>query len=124
MKIATFNINNINKRLANLLSSLGAAKPDVLCLQELKSTDEAFPIEAIEKAGYSAVFRGQKSWNGVAILVGVGEPVLTHAACLAIQPTRKAATLRRRWTASSSARFMRPMAIRSQVQNLNTSSRG
>jgi len=80
MKIATFNINNINKRLANLLVWLRTAKPDVVCLQELKSTDEAFPTEAIKKAGYSAVFRGQKSWNGVAILVRVGEPVLTRAA--------------------------------------------
>ena len=80
MKIATFNINNINKRLANLLGWLRTAKPDVVCLQELKSTDEAFPKEAIEKAGYRAVFRGQKSWNGVAILVGRGEPVLTRTA--------------------------------------------
>ena len=80
MKIATFNINNINKRLANLLGWLATAKPDVVCLQELKSTDEAFPQEAIEKAGYSAVFRGQKSWNGVAILVRLGEPVLTCTA--------------------------------------------
>ena len=80
MKIATFNINNINKRLANLLVWLRTAKPDVVCLQELKSTNEAFPKEAIEKAGYSAIFRGQKSWNGVAILGGLGEPVVTRAA--------------------------------------------
>jgi exodeoxyribonuclease III len=80
MKIATFNINNINKRLANLLGWLRTAKPDVACLQELKSTDESFPKEAIKKAGYSAVVRGQQSWNGVAILVGVGEPVLTRTA--------------------------------------------
>lgn len=80
MKIATFNINNINKRLANLLGWLRTAKPDVVCLQELKSTDEAFPKEGIKKAGYSAVFRGQKSWNGVAIIVGVGEPILTRTA--------------------------------------------
>ena len=80
MKIATFNINNINKRLANLLGWLRTTKPDVVCLQELKSTDEAFPKEAIEKTGYSAVFRGEKSWNGVAILVGVGEPILTRTA--------------------------------------------
>ena len=78
MKIATFNINNVNKRLANLLVWLRTAKPDVVCLQELKSTDEAFPKEAIKKAGYSAVVRGQKSWNGVAILASMGEPVLTR----------------------------------------------
>ena len=68
MKIATFNINNVNKRLANLLGWLRAARPDVSCLQELKATDSEFPIAAIEKAGYGAVWRGQKSWNGVAIL--------------------------------------------------------
>ena len=68
MKIATFNINNVNKRLANLLAWLRAAKPDVVCLQELKAADREFPQAAIEKAGYGAVWRGQKSWNGVAIL--------------------------------------------------------
>ena len=68
MKIATFNINNVNKRLANLVGWLRQARPDVACLQELKATDSEFPITAIEKAGYGAVWRGQKSWNGVAIL--------------------------------------------------------
>ena len=68
MKIATFNINNINRRLPNLLRWLRAAKPDIVCLQELKSTDADFPFAAIEKAGYGAVWRGQKTWNGVAIL--------------------------------------------------------
>jgi exodeoxyribonuclease-3 len=52
MKIATFNINNVNKRLANLLGWLRQAQPDVACLQELKATDSEFPIAAIEKAGY------------------------------------------------------------------------
>jgi exodeoxyribonuclease-3 len=80
MKVATFNINNINKRLANLLAWLRAAKPDVVSLQELKATDREFPIAAIEKAGYGAVWRGQKSWNGVAILARGREPVLTRAA--------------------------------------------
>src|SRR5580704_12811820 len=78
MKIATFNINNINKRLANLLAYLRAAKPDVLCLQELKSEDREFPEAAIGKAGYGAVWRGEKSWNGVAILARDGEPVITR----------------------------------------------
>src|SRR6478672_9926028 len=80
MKIATFNINNINRRLANLLRWLRATKPDVVCLQELKSTDAEFPIAAIEKAGYGAVWRGQKTWNGVAILARNAEPVLTRTA--------------------------------------------
>lgn len=76
MKIATFNINNINRRLPNLLRWLRAAKPDIVCLQELKSTDVDFPHDAIEKAGYGAVWRGQKTWNGVAILARKAEPVL------------------------------------------------
>jgi exodeoxyribonuclease-3 len=76
MKIATFNINNINRRLPNLLRWLRAAKPDVVSLQELKSTDAEFPISAIEKAGYGAVWRGQKTWNGVAILARKTDPVL------------------------------------------------
>jgi exodeoxyribonuclease III len=78
MKIATFNINDVNKRLANLLDWLGRAQPDVTCLQELKATDPGFPVAAIEKAGYGAVWRGQKSWNGVAILAKGREPVLTR----------------------------------------------
>jgi exodeoxyribonuclease III len=78
MKVATFNINNINKRLLNLLGWLRAAKPDVVCLQELKATDREFPQAAIAKAGYGAVWRGQKSWNGVAILARGAEPLVTR----------------------------------------------
>jgi exodeoxyribonuclease III len=77
MKIATFNINNVNKRLPNLLAWLLAAKPDVVCLQELKASDREFPKAAIEKAGYGAIWRGQKTWNGVAILARGCEPILT-----------------------------------------------
>ena len=78
MKIATFNINNINKRLANLSGWLRTAKPDVVCLQELKATDREFPQAAIAKAGYGAVWRGQKSWNGVAILARGSDPIVTR----------------------------------------------
>ena len=78
MKIATFNINNVNKRLPNLLQWLKSARPDVVCLQELKCTDEAFPIDAIRKAGYHAVWRGQRTWNGVAILWRGAEPIVTR----------------------------------------------
>jgi exodeoxyribonuclease III len=78
MKIATFNINNIIKRLPNLLGYLRAAKPDVVCLQELKAADREFPKAAVEKVGYGAVWRGEKSWNGVAILARDGEPVITR----------------------------------------------
>jgi exodeoxyribonuclease III len=80
MKVATFNINNVNRRLPNLLAWMRSAKPDVVCLQELKATDDEFPISAIEKAGYGAVWRGQKTWNGVAILSRKAEPVLTRTA--------------------------------------------
>ena len=80
MKIATFNINNINRRLPNLLRWLQRAKPDVVALQELKSTDTDFPLRAIEKAGYGAVWRGQKPWNGVAILARKADPVLIRTA--------------------------------------------
>jgi exodeoxyribonuclease III len=79
MKIASFNINNIRKRLPNLLDWLREAGPDVVCLQELKATDAEFPAEAIRQAGYEAVWRVQKSWNGVAILARWA-PVLTCGA--------------------------------------------
>jgi len=80
MKVATFNINNVNRRLPNLLRWLSVAKPDIVCLQELKAADNEFPRVPIEKAGYHAVWRGQKSWNGVAILSRKSEPVLTQTA--------------------------------------------
>jgi exodeoxyribonuclease-3 len=80
MKIATFNVNNINRRLPNLLQWLKTAKPDIVCLQELKCSDAEFPAKALNKAGYHAVWRGQKSWNGVAILSRGGEPVVTRTA--------------------------------------------
>jgi exodeoxyribonuclease-3 len=76
MKIATFNINNINRRLPNLLRWLRAAKPDIVCLQELKATDQDFPVSEIDRAGYGAVWHGQKTWNGVAILARHKDPVL------------------------------------------------
>jgi len=68
MKIATYNVNGVNGRLPVLLRWLEECKPDVVCLQELKAPDEKFPIEAINNAGYNAIWHGQKSWNGVAIL--------------------------------------------------------
>ncbi|QKJ30869.1 exodeoxyribonuclease III [Mucilaginibacter mali] len=68
MKIATYNINGINGRLPNLLQWLREAEPDVVCLQELKCQDHQFPHQALKDAGYNAIWQGQKSWNGVAIL--------------------------------------------------------
>lgn len=78
MLIATFNINSVNRRLPNLLAWLAKRKPDVVCLQELKAAQSEFPEKAIAKAGYDAVWRGQKTWNGVAILSRLGAPVLTR----------------------------------------------
>jgi exodeoxyribonuclease-3 len=68
MKIATYNVNGINGRLPVLLRWLAETQPDVVCLQELKAPDEKFPEQAIAEAGYNAIWQGQKSWNGVAIL--------------------------------------------------------
>jgi exodeoxyribonuclease-3 len=78
LKIATFNINNVNRRLPNLLQWLKTSRPDVVCLQELKAAHEAFPAEALAKAGYHAVWKGQPTWNGVAILARGTAPVLVR----------------------------------------------
>ena len=78
MKIATYNVNGVNGRLPVLLGWLEESRPDVVCLQELKAPDEKFPAAAIEAAGYEAIWHGQKSWNGVAILSRVGTPVETR----------------------------------------------
>lgn len=68
MRIATYNVNGINGRLPVLLRWLKETSPDIVCLQELKAPDEKFPLQAINEAGYQAIWHGQKSWNGVAIL--------------------------------------------------------
>ncbi|MEO8404945.1 MAG: exodeoxyribonuclease III [Chitinophagaceae bacterium] len=75
MKVATYNVNGVNGRLPVLLKWLKKAKPDIVCLQELKAPQEKFPLNAINKAGYEAIWHGQKSWNGVAILSRIGMPV-------------------------------------------------
>jgi exodeoxyribonuclease-3 len=79
VKIATFNINNVSKRLENLLAWLAKTAPDVVCLQELKVEQRAFPADAIRALGYEAVWVGERSWNGVAILARGCEPVLTRS---------------------------------------------
>jgi exodeoxyribonuclease-3 len=78
VRIATFNINNVTKRLGTLLAWLDSERPDIVCLQELKAEQGAFPLAAISAAGYGAVWRGQRSWNGVAILARGATPVLTR----------------------------------------------
>ena len=75
MKIATFNVNGVNGRLPVLLRWLAETSPDVACLQELKAPQEKFPEAAIRQAGYGAIWHGQKSWNGVAILARGQDPL-------------------------------------------------
>ncbi|WP_043692309.1 exodeoxyribonuclease III [Luteibacter sp. 9133] len=75
MKIATFNVNGIRSRLPHLLEWLGREAPDIVCLQELKAVDKAFPVAEIHDAGYGALWAGQASWNGVAILAKGADPV-------------------------------------------------
>jgi len=75
MKIASFNVNGIIARLPELLIWLEQTRPDIVCLQELKAPQERFPEAALHAAGYGAAWHGQKSWNGVAILVRGSKPV-------------------------------------------------
>jgi exodeoxyribonuclease-3 len=78
MKIATFNVNSVNARLPVLLRWLEESEPDVVCLQELKAPQEKFPLAAVEAAGYGALWHGQKSYNGVAILARDATPQETR----------------------------------------------
>jgi exodeoxyribonuclease-3 len=78
MKLATFNVNGINGRLSVLLRWLGEAAPDIVCLQELKASQDKFPEGPIRDAGYGAIWHGQKSWNGVAILARGTKPIETR----------------------------------------------
>ncbi|HRI53815.1 MAG TPA: exodeoxyribonuclease III [Pseudomonadota bacterium] len=78
MKIATYNVNGVNGRLPVLLRWLAAAQPDVVCLQELKAPQDNFPEAALRAAGYGAIWHGQKSWNGVAILARGDKPLETR----------------------------------------------
>jgi exodeoxyribonuclease-3 len=79
VRIASFNINGVNKRLNNLLVWLASAQPDIVCLQELKAEQTAFPAEILRSLGYGAVWQGERSWNGVAILARGLDPVLTRS---------------------------------------------
>jgi exodeoxyribonuclease-3 len=78
VKIATYNVNGISARLPLLLEWLRTSQPDIACLQELKAPDDKFPESALKDAGYGAVWLGQKSWNGVAILAKGSTPELTR----------------------------------------------
>jgi exodeoxyribonuclease-3 len=72
MKIATYNVNGVNGRVPILLRWLEESRPDIVALQELKAPDDAFPAEALRRAGYQAIWQGQSRWNGVALLSRVG----------------------------------------------------
>ncbi len=78
MRIATYNINGIKARLPRLLEWLEETQPDIACLQEIKTQDEGFPIAEFERIGYGAIWHGQKSFNGVAILARNAQPVETQ----------------------------------------------
>ena len=75
LKIVTYNVNGIKARLPRLVEYLTEQQPEIVCLQELKASDETFPIADIEAAGYGAVWHGQKSWNGVAVLARGTQPI-------------------------------------------------
>src|SRR5436190_3467285 len=78
MRIATYNVNGVNGRLSVLLRWLKEEKPDIACLQELRAPEERFPEAEIGKLGYQAIWHGQKSWNGVAILARDTKPIETR----------------------------------------------
>ena len=78
MKLVTYNVNGIKARLPRLIEYLTEQQPDVVCLQELKTTDDTFPIADIEAAGYGAVWHGQKGFNGVAVLAKGQTPIETQ----------------------------------------------
>lgn len=79
MRIATYNVNNVVSRFDPLLDWLAQEEPDIVCLQELKAEQGRFPAEPLAQLGYQAVWRGQRSWNGVAILARGAEPILTRS---------------------------------------------
>ena len=89
-------MNGVNGRLPVLLRWLTEAQPDIVCLQEVKAPDERFPEQPLRELGYQAVWRGHKSWNGVAIFSRVGAIHETRRGLPAIRTTRRAAISRRR----------------------------
>ena len=106
MRIATYNVNGINGRLANLLGWLQEAAPDIVCLQELKAPDDKFPAATLRAAGYGAVWHGQKSWNGVAILARVRHPTSSRAGCYRQQPAYRHALPQPRATTAKTMRLL------------------
>jgi exonuclease III len=121
MRIATFNVNGIKSRLPNLLAWLERERPDIACLQELKSENGAFPEAALAKAGYASLWNGQRSWNGVAILAEEWMSSKFDASSLAIHQTTTAGTSKRKWMIFASHASTCRMGIRSPARNSITS---
>ena len=117
MKIATYNVNGINGRLPVLLRWLEETQPDAVCLQELKAPNEKFPLKAINDAGYGAIWHGQKSWNGVAILARDMEPLETRRGLPGEQEDTHSRYLEAAVDGYSSAVFIYPMATPRPVRN-------
>jgi exodeoxyribonuclease-3 len=124
LKVATWNINGVLRRLPLLLDWLARAQPDVVALQETKATDAEFPTSELAAAGYGAVTVGQRPWNGVALLARGAEPVVVRRALPGDPATRRRATSRRRSAAFSSPRSTCRTAIRSRDRSSPTSSPG
>lgn len=124
MKIATFNINGIKARLPRLLEWLEETRPSVACLQEIKTQDEGFPAADFEKIGYHAIWHGQKSFNGVAILADGTMPVEVQRGCRANRRTITPAILRRKFSARAWPASICPTAILSPAPSSITSCAG
>lgn len=120
MKIATFNVNNINKRLPTILRWLKQSKPNVACLQELKCKTDDFPEGELRKLGYHAVWEGQKSWNGVAIPSKRSRPVITRRQLPGDKSDNQARYIEARSTVCLSPAFTCPMGIHNPGPSLIT----
>jgi exodeoxyribonuclease-3 len=124
VKIATFNINNVTKRRENLLSWLVRSGPDVVCLQELKAEQGAFPAQAVRSLGYEAVWQGERSCNGVAILARGCKPVLTCTGLPGDAEDRQARYIEAAVNGVLISSLYLPIGILSPVRSSITSWRG
>ena len=118
LKVATYNVNSVNARLPVLLRWLSETRPDIVCLQELKAPQDKFPEQAIRDAGYGAIWHGQKSYNGVAILTNGREPRRRNGACRVIRMMFTVGILKRASVISS----LRVCICRTAIQRLVPSS--
>ena len=121
MKLASFNVNGVKTRLPQLLDWLHKEAPDVVCLQELKALDGAFPAAELREAGYHALWKGQRSWNGVAILSKDTAPVEIRRELPGNPQDEQSRYLEAAVTASSWPVCICPTAIRSRGRSLITS---